>query len=72
MDNTGLKRVALYARVSSENQRERETIRTQLEALAKRLADDPTVGKITRSGLECVFTGPAEQYGHNLPDHQTR
>ena len=48
MDNTSFKRVAIYARVSSESQRERETIRTQLEALAKRLADDPTVGDITR------------------------
>ena len=48
MENNSLKRVAIYARVSSESQRERETIRTQLEALAKRLADDPTVGEITR------------------------
>ena len=44
----GLKKVAIDARVSSESQRERETIRTQIEALVQRLSDDPTVGEITQ------------------------
>ncbi len=43
MTTTVLRRVATYERVSSDVQRDRETIRTQSEALAHRLKDDPTV-----------------------------
>ena len=42
MTITRMKRVATYERVSSEDQRERETIKTQTDALAERLAHDPT------------------------------
>ena len=48
MTTTALKRVATYERVSSEDQRERETIKTQSEALAQRLGQDPTVQLIAR------------------------
>ena len=40
---TGLRRVATYERVSSEDQRERETIKTQTEALDRRLVSEPAV-----------------------------
>ena len=40
MDRT--RRVALYSRVSSEDQRDRQTIRTQTDELARALAADPT------------------------------
>ena len=40
---TGVRRVATYERVSSEDQRERETIRTQTDELARRLALDPGI-----------------------------
>jgi len=43
-----MKRVATYERVSSEDQRERETIRTQTEELARRLALDPDVRLVDR------------------------
>jgi site-specific DNA recombinase len=42
------RRVATYERVSSEDQRERETIRTQQEELAKRLNSDPTAALVKR------------------------
>ena len=45
---TDLNRVATYERVSSEDQRDRETIRTQSEALAQRLDSDPTVQLVAR------------------------
>jgi site-specific DNA recombinase len=48
MTTTALKRVATYERTSSEDQRDRETIKTQSEELARRLASDPTVGRVTR------------------------
>ena len=48
MTTTDLKRVATYERVSSEDQRERETIKTQSDALAQRLAYDPTVRLVAR------------------------
>jgi site-specific DNA recombinase len=48
MTTTGLKRVATYERVSSEDQRERETIKTQSEELARRLDSDPTVQLVAR------------------------
>ena len=37
-----IKRVATYERVSSEDQKDRETIKTQSEELARRLSLDPT------------------------------
>jgi len=37
------KRVATYERVSSEDQRQRETIKSQTDALAIRLDHDPSV-----------------------------
>jgi len=43
-----VKRVATYERVSSEDQRERETIRTQTDELARRLALDPEVQLVER------------------------
>lgn len=42
MVTTAVRRIATYERVSSEDQRDRETIRTQQDELAKRLATDPT------------------------------
>ena len=48
MTTNELKRVATYERVSSEDQRERETIKTQSDALAQRLAHDPTVRLVAR------------------------
>lgn len=42
------KRVATYERVSSEDQRERETILTQTEELAARLAHDPSLILVER------------------------
>lgn len=42
------RRVATYERVSSEDQRERETIRTQQDELAKRLSSDPTAALVKR------------------------
>ncbi|MFH1485678.1 MAG: recombinase family protein [Chloroflexota bacterium] len=43
-----VRRVATYERVSSEDQRERETIKTQTEQLARRLDSDPTVLLVDR------------------------
>lgn len=48
MTNTGLKCIATYERVSSEDQRERETIKTQTESLAARLKADTSVELIDR------------------------
>jgi site-specific DNA recombinase len=42
------KRVATYERVSSEDQRQRETIKSQTDALAVRLAHDPSVELVER------------------------
>ena len=42
-----LRRIAIYARVSSEDQKDRETIRTQIDALTERFANDPTIEKVT-------------------------
>ena len=50
----GARRVATYERVSSEDQRERETIRTQTDELARRLALDPGIvlaGRFTDDGV---------------------
>ena len=43
-----VRRIATYERVSSEDQRERETIRTQTEELVRRLAADPQVQLVER------------------------
>ena len=40
--------VSTYERVSSEDQRERDTIRTQQDELAKRLVSDPTASLFKR------------------------
>jgi site-specific DNA recombinase len=48
MTTTALRRVATYERVSSEDQRERETIKTQSEALAQWLSSDPTLQLVAR------------------------
>ncbi|MDA0735272.1 MAG: recombinase family protein [Chloroflexi bacterium] len=45
---TALIRVATYERVSSEDQRERETIKTQADELARRLESDPTAELVAR------------------------
>lgn len=43
-----MRRVVTYERVSSEDQKERETILTQTEELARRLGDDPAVEVVGR------------------------
>jgi len=43
-----VRRVATYERVSSEDQRERETIKTQTEEIARRLASQPGVELVGR------------------------
>ena len=48
MTTIALKRVATYERVSSEDQRDRETIKTQTDALAQGLGSDPTVQLVAR------------------------
>jgi site-specific DNA recombinase len=51
---TGVRRVATYERVSSEDQRERETIRTQTDEIARRLASQPgleLVGRYVDDGV---------------------
>ncbi|MGD0020511.1 MAG: recombinase family protein [Candidatus Limnocylindrales bacterium] len=45
---TGVRRVATYERVSSEDQRERETIKTQTDALERRLAVEPDIEVVAR------------------------
>jgi site-specific DNA recombinase len=45
---TGVRRVATYERVSSEDQRERETIRTQTDEIARHLAGQPGVELVSR------------------------
>lgn len=45
---TGVRRAAVYARVSSDDQRERETIQTQLNELARRLDGDAGVEVVDR------------------------
>ena len=45
---TGVRRVATYERVSSEDQRERETIKTQTDEIARRLATQPGVELVGR------------------------
>ena len=44
----GIRRVATYERVSSEDQRERETIRTQTDEIARHLAGQPGVELVSR------------------------
>ena len=44
----GVRRVATYERVSSEDQRERETIKTQTDEIARRLASQPGVELVGR------------------------
>jgi site-specific DNA recombinase len=44
----GIRRVATYERVSSEDQRERETIKTQTDEIARRLASQPGVELVGR------------------------
>jgi site-specific DNA recombinase len=51
---TGLRRIATYERVSSEDQRERETIKTQRDALDRRLASEPDVALVDRYVDEAV------------------
>ena len=46
--NGSVRRIATYERVSSEDQRERETIRTQTEELARRLQLEPGVELVER------------------------
>jgi site-specific DNA recombinase len=51
---TGVRRVATYERVSSEDQRERETIKTQTDEIARRLAlesDIVFVGRFADDGV---------------------
>ena len=48
MTKTELRPVVTYERVSSEDQRERETIKTQTEALARRLTSDVEVELVNR------------------------
>jgi hypothetical protein len=48
MTTTALRRVATYERTSSEDQRDRETIKTQSEGLAQRLGSDPTAQLVFR------------------------
>jgi site-specific DNA recombinase len=50
----GLRRVATYERVSSEDQRERETIKTQRDALDRRFASEPAVILVDRYVDEAV------------------
>jgi site-specific DNA recombinase len=45
---TGVRRVATYERVSSEDQRERETIKTQTDEIARLLAGQPGVELVGR------------------------
>ncbi len=45
---TALRRIATYERVSSEDQRERETIKTQTDELARRLDREPDVELVER------------------------
>ena len=54
MCNLPIKRVATYERVSSEDQRERETIKTQTESLAVRFKADPSVELVNRYADEGV------------------
>lgn len=44
----GLRRIATYERVSSEDQKRRETIKTQTQEIARRLEADPTVELVNR------------------------
>jgi site-specific DNA recombinase len=44
----GIRRVATYERVSSEDQRERETIRTQTDEIARHLAHQPGIALVGR------------------------
>jgi site-specific DNA recombinase len=50
----GVRRVATYERVSSEDQRERETIKTQRDALDRRFASEPAVILVDRYVDEAV------------------
>lgn len=50
----GVRRVATYERVSSEDQRERETIKTQRDALDRRFASEPAVIRVDRYVDEAV------------------
>ena len=45
---TAMRRVATYERVSSEDQRERETIKTQTEQLARSLARQSDIELVER------------------------
>ena len=64
------KRVATYERVSSEDQRQRETIKSQTDALAMRLAHDPSVELVERyvddgvSGTIAMAARPAGRQLH--------
>ena len=51
---TTVRRVATYERVSSEDQRERETIKTQRDALDRRLASESDVALVERYVDEAV------------------
>ena len=62
MENIELRRAATYERVSSDVQRDKETILTQTEALAERLSNDPTlqvVAAFTDDGVSGTI--PIEQ-----------
>ncbi|MBN1321626.1 MAG: recombinase family protein [Thermoleophilia bacterium] len=48
VQTVGVKRVATYERVSSEDQKRRETIKTQTQEIARRLETDPGVVLVNR------------------------
>jgi len=63
------RRVATYERVRSEDQRERETIRTQTEELARRLALEPDVvvaGRFSDDGISGTVSLPERPGGTRL------
>ena len=63
------KRVATYERVSSEDQRQRETIKSQTDALAMRLAHDPSVELVERyvdDGVSGTIAMAARPAGRQL------
>ena len=80
---TATRRVATYERVSSEDQRERETIKTQTEALERRLAIEDSIELVERYGTlaersddsRAEFERPSEtpgRYGCAAPRARAR
>jgi site-specific DNA recombinase len=73
MDQTKL--VATYERVSSEDQRERETIKTQTEEIARRLATDPNLRLVHRyvdDGVSGTIPLGERPAGHRLLEDAAR